>query len=75
MQSKSGVNFADIMSDSDKLSQFILDPTSLNLERRINVNDPMLNIFFQTSRDLCFSINERTLKLLKKKIKEQSESS
>ena len=75
MQSESGVNFSDIMSDSDKLSQFILDPTSLNLERRINVNDPFLNTFFETSRDLCFCINERRLKLLKKKQHEQSDSS
>ena len=73
MQSESGVNFGDIIGDSDELTQFILNPTSLNLHRRINVNDPMLNLFFQTSRDICFSINERRLKLLKKRQQEQTE--
>ena len=72
MQSESGVDFSHIISDSDKLSQFILDPTSLNLENRISVNDPMVNLFFQTSRDLCFSINDKRLKLIKIKKQEQA---
>ena len=75
MQSESGVDFAHIMSDSEKLCQFILDPTSLNLESRISVNDPMVNLFFQTSRDLCFSINEKRLKLIKSKQQEQTDGS
>ena len=75
MQSESGVDFAHIMSDSEKLCQFILDPTSLNLESRISVNDPMVNLFFQTSRDLCFSINKKRLKLIKSKQQEQTDGS
>ena len=67
MQSKSGVYFAELVKDNELLCQFILDPTSMNLQRRIGNNDPMLGLFIQKSRDLCFSINELRLKLLKQK--------
>ena len=62
--SSSGLNFSEIVSDPNILCQFILDPTSMNLQRRINLNDPLLGSFFQVSRDLCYSINERRIKLL-----------
>ena len=64
IQSSSGVNFSEIVSDPNILCQFILDPTSMNLQRRINLNDPLLGSFFQVSRYLCFSINERRIKFL-----------
>ena len=67
MQSKSGVDFAELVKDNKLLYRFILDPTSMNLQRRIGNNDPMLGLFIQKSRDLCFSINELRLKLLKQK--------
>ena len=67
MQSKSGVDFAELVKDNELFCQFILDPTSMNLQRRIGNNDPMLGLFIQKSRDLCFSINELRLKLLKQK--------
>ena len=68
-KSQSGIIFSELLNDSEGLCQFILDPTSLNLKRRVNLNDPMLGSFFQLSRDLCFSINEKRLKLLKQKHK------
>ena len=69
LNSKSGVNFEDIVKDNQTLCQFILDPTSMNLQKRIALNDPLLGSFFSISRDLCFSITERRLKLLKEKEK------
>ena len=67
LQSKSQVDFSEILFDPETLCQFILDPTSINLKRRINPNDALIESFFQLSRDVCSSINIRRLKLLKTK--------
>ena len=61
----SNINFAEISSKTDILCQFILDPTSMNLERRINEIDPILPEIFQLSRDYCFAISNERTKLLK----------
>ena len=42
LQSCSGIDFSEFLSDHEKLCQFILDPTSLNLDKRVNPSDPML---------------------------------
>ena len=43
----------DISTLSDaKLTQFLLDPSSLNLEKRVNITHPCLPKLFQISRDL-----------------------
>ena len=70
MEAKSAVDFSELMTDSEILCQFILDPSSFNLKQRIHMNDPLLGSFFRVSRDLCFAVNERRLKLLKEKTKE-----
>ena len=57
----SNVDFSDILKSSDNLCQFILDPTSMNLSRRVNMNDPLLGTFFKISRDICSSISEQRL--------------
>ena len=67
LESKSSINFDEIVSDSQELCQFILDPTSFNLKKRISLQDPLLANFFNISRDLCFSINEQRLKLIRHK--------
>ena len=67
LNSCSGVDFCELLSDNEKLCQFILDPTSLNLQNRVNPSDPMLGSFIQTSRDICFGISELRLKLLRSK--------
>ena len=47
-RSKSKPNFDNIQKDeSTLLCQFILDPTSLNLESRICPNDPKIYGFFE----------------------------
>ena len=65
----SNVNFSDLLQNSENLCQFILDPTSINLSSRVNMNDPLLGTFFKTSRDICSSISEQRLKLLSEKQK------
>ena len=64
LNSISGVNFSEILCDNQTLCQFILDPSSINLKTRVALNDPLLDAFYQISRDLCFSINERRIKML-----------
>ena len=63
----SGFDFNSVLSDSDTITQFVLDPTSLNLKLRISANDPHLATFFKLSRDFCYSVHNRRMKILKQK--------
>ena len=72
-QSKSKPNFDNIQKDESTQCQFILDPTSLNLESRICPNDPKIDGFFELSRDICYSIHTRRMKILKEISKEKKE--
>ena len=64
---KSEFDFNCILSDSNRLTQFILDPSSLNLPRRISYSDKNLSDFFKISRDLCYSVHTRRMNILKSK--------
>ena len=49
-----------VLDDPEVKTQFILDPTSLNLAQRINRNDPVVPQIFSFIRDFCFRThNER----------------
>ena len=66
--SKSEVNFEEISKNNQTLCQFILDPTSFNLQKRVHMNDPAKLRLFQLSRDYCYTINtERTIKMRQNK--------
>ena len=68
---KSNASFEDILQSNEALCQFILDPTSLNLEKRVNINDPVLPELFRLSRDYCFAVNSiRINKITTKKSEE-----
>ena len=45
-ESRSGVNFHKIVENAENLTQFILDPSSINLTPRISMNDPVLDKLF-----------------------------
>ena len=64
---RSRVNFEDYLINDQLLTQFILDPTSLNLEKRVHMNDPTLNELFRISRDYCYAINSLRINEYKKK--------
>ena len=66
-ESKSGLNFDKILESTVELSQFILDPSSMNLTPRININDPVLNKLFKISRDYCYTINSTRFGLIQNK--------
>ena len=72
--SKSEVNFQEIYSENHSFCQFILDPASFNLQRRININDPILGQLFKLSRDFCYAVNSARMKILKKKENAQAKS-
>ena len=59
-----GVNILQYTQDPEMLTQWLLDPSSLNLPMRVNTNDPVLPALFQLSRDLCHSIDRERIKLL-----------
>ena len=64
--SKSNVSFQQIYSESESFCQFILDPTSFNLVYRIHMSDPILGKLFQLSRDYCYAVNSKRMKMLTK---------
>ena len=53
------VNIEKIFSDHETLTQFLLDPNSLNLsnDTRVHINDPISTDIFSLARDLCHSIH------------------
>ena len=66
-QAKSIISFEQIYSESESFCQFILDPASFNLSKRIHMNDPILGPLFKLSRDYCYAINSARMKILKTK--------
>ena len=40
-----------------ELTQFLLDPSSLNLRKRVSIGHPVLPNLFQLSRDFCYKID------------------
>ena len=56
--------------NEEDLCQFILDPTSLNLSSRVNVQDPVLSEFFRLSRDTCYILDKTRTRLLNDLIKQ-----
>ena len=58
-----GWNFInDILINETLFTQFILDPTSMNLPKRINMNDKSINEVFTINRNFCSSIHHIRLK-------------
>ena len=56
-----------IFENENLFTQFILDPSSFNLDSdcRVNINDPMLTDLFKLSRDFCYSIDNTRKRKLK----------
>ena len=57
--SKLRCSLHDFQENNEKLCQFLLDPTSLNLKWRIPTDDPSLDDIFKLSRDLCYVVSSR----------------
>ena len=65
VKGKSNIDFKELQSNAESLTQFILDPTSINLKNRISETDPDLPDIFRLSRDFCHAIGSERAKLLK----------
>ena len=54
-------DFEDTIGDGspEKLTQFILDPTSFNLKNRVNISDPIVPDLYSISIDLCNQYTQR----------------
>ena len=64
LQTKTRLDFEAITCDAETLAQFILDPSSFNLEYRVNVSDPILTSIFQLTRDYCNAIHNKRMNSL-----------
>ena len=71
--SQLSLEFQNIIKDKNTLCQFILDPSSLNLSLRVNINDPNLKSFFRKSRYICYSIHNKRMNILKKEDNKQKQ--
>ena len=69
-QSDAKINFDSISLEKATPCQLILDPISINLKSRINVNDPLLRQFFKLSRDFCYTIHTERMKVLKQRLQQ-----
>ena len=74
--SKTSININKLLNDMSILTQFILDPNSLNLANdvRLHVDDPLSSDIMSLSRDLCYSIHIERLNILKKLTEDQKKS-
>ena len=61
---KTQLNTNAIIQDPEDLTQFILDPTSFNLENRVHRDDPIVPMLFKLSRDMCYFIHNARMKRL-----------
>ena len=64
------LNFYEVKSDPKILAQFVLDPTSFNLQKRVNIRDPIVPALFKLSRDFCNAIHTQRIKKLRDLAKE-----
>ena len=62
---KNNLNFEDIKSDEKQLTQFIIDPTSFNLQNRVHISDHIVSAFFKLSRNLCNAIHKERTNILR----------
>ena len=50
-----------------EFTQYLLDPSSLNLQNRVNINCSALPQLFKISRDFCYAIDRTRAKVVKPK--------
>ena len=63
-RSYSELNFKELGKCKEMLVQFLLDPTSLNLQNRISMSDPILPELFKICHTFCYITDrERNIKL------------
>ena len=61
---QTNINLEEFKNKEEVLCQFILDPSSLNLSKRVSPQDPILPEFYKLSRDICYTLDKTRLGLL-----------
>ena len=69
---KNCINFDEILNNKLNLTQFILDPSSINLPVRVSLSDPVISAFYRLSRQYCYKLHKTRIGLLKKLADKQS---
>ena len=59
------INLTHIVSDKEQLTQFLIDPASMNLKHRVNISDPVLPNLFQLCRRFWNGIHHERTKIIK----------
>ena len=67
ISSESQLSMDDVLETNENLCQFILDHSSINLSKRINVRDPALHTLFRISRNYCDAISCERKRIISKK--------
>ena len=62
-----GFIIQEYYQNPEAMTQFILDPSSMNLPKRIHINDPILPDLFKLSRDFYNAIHKLRMKLIQNK--------
>ena len=63
---KNSINFDEISNSEHNLTQFMLDPISLNLPVGVSLSDPVVADFYKLSRQYCYKIDKTRIGSLKK---------
>ena len=64
LKTKNNLSIEYFSSSQDTMTQFLLDPTSMNLDLRVHMLDPIVPELFKLSRDLCSAISKRRTNML-----------
>ena len=62
--SLSNFDFWAIVSQNSELAQFILDPTSLNLNQRLNISDKNVDSLMKLTHDYCYAVHKQRISIL-----------
>ena len=71
---KNSINFDEILKNEQNVTQFILDPSSLNLPVRVSLSDPVISDFYRLSRQYCYKLDKTRTGLLKKLLADKRSS-
>ena len=63
------LNFSEIENNCEDLTQFLLDPSSLNLKQRVSPSDEILSLLFSKVRNLCWALDKARMAKLKSLLK------
>ena len=61
---EAGLDIDLVQFSTDQLTRFVLDPSNISLKIRVSISHPVLPALFQLSRDFCYTIDKKRMKVL-----------